>query len=82
VILFADTSALIKLYVEEAGSVVMAERVRQARMARGADAVHLASALALRDAGLDLTFAVADGRLLEAAVAEGLEAFDPEAGSG
>lgn len=32
-ILFADTSALIKLYVEEAGSVVMAERVRQARMA-------------------------------------------------
>ena len=144
-ILFADTSALIKLYIEEVGSAVMADRVRRARIAasvlayaegyatfarrlreslltaeehdgvverferdwqgvihvplrpalvglvpslvkdhplRGADAVHLASALALRDAGLDLTFAVADGRLLEAAVAEGLEAFDPEAGSG
>lgn len=139
-ILFADTSALIKLYIEEAGSVAMAERARGVRIAlselayaevystfarrrredlltdrehdelaarfehdwegviavsvrpalagrvprlvrehplRGADAVHLASALALREAGLEVTFAVADARLAQAAAHEGLETFDP-----
>lgn len=44
---------------------------------RGADAVHLASALVLRDAGLEVIFAGADERLMTAAVAEGLEIFDP-----
>lgn len=44
----------------------------------GADAVHLASALMLQDTGLELTFAVADRRLLQAATKEGLAAFDPE----
>jgi predicted nucleic acid-binding protein len=145
VILFADTSALIKLYIEEVGSAAMAERARNARMAhsvlayaeiystfarrlretlliqeehdelaerfehdwqgvivvalqpalvgrvprlvrdhplRGADAVHLASALTLREAGLELAFAVADGRLVEAAAREGLEVFDPERATG
>lgn len=44
---------------------------------RGADAVHLASALALREAGLEVTFAVADGQLVEAAALESLEVFNP-----
>jgi uncharacterized protein len=141
VILFSDTSALIKLYIEEAGSAAMAARARHARMAlsvlayaevhstfarrlreallsegehaglverfehdwegvivvplrpallgripllvrdhplKGADAVHLASALALHEAGLGLTFAGADGRLMDAAMKEGLEIFNPE----
>lgn len=140
-ILFADSSALIKLYIEEAGSAAMAERARHVPMAlsvlayaevystfarrvreallteeehhelagrferdwqsvivvalrptlvgrvprlvrdhplRGADAVHLASALTLQEAGLGLAFAVADRRLAQAAAKEGLEAFDPE----
>lgn len=139
-ILFADTSALIKLYIEEDGSEAMAERARRSRIAlsvlayaevystfarrlreallteeehdevadrferdwqsviavavrppligrvprlvrehplRGADAVHLASALALQEAGVDVMFAVADGRLVEAAALEGLEVFNP-----
>jgi predicted nucleic acid-binding protein len=141
VILFADTSALIKLYIEEIGSTVMAERARRSRLAasvlayaevystfsrrlreslltadehadvveafehdwqrailvplrpalvgriprlvadhplKGADAVHLASALMLQETGLELTFAVADRRLVQAAASEGLTAFDPE----
>lgn len=44
---------------------------------RGADAVHLASALLLRDRGLDVTFACSDQRLLDAAGAEGLAPLDP-----
>lgn len=144
-ILFADTSALIKLYIEETGSAAMAERARSVRLAlsalayaevhatfarrlrealltedeyrelvarfehdwqgvivvalrpallgriprlvkehplRGADAVHLASALTLQEAGLETAFAVADGRLVEAAAKEGLEPFNPEQTSG
>lgn len=139
-ILFADTSALIKLYIEEAGSAAMAARARDARLAlsvlayaevyatfarrlresllieeehgwlverfehdwqgvivlpmrpaligrlprlvrahplRGADAVHLASALMLQDAGLEVVFAAADGRLMDAARGEGRETFEP-----
>jgi predicted nucleic acid-binding protein len=44
---------------------------------RGADAVHLASALLLHEEGLEVTFACSDRRLLEAAAAEGLSLFDP-----
>ena len=44
---------------------------------RGADAVHLASALLLRQEGLDVLFACSDGGLLTAAAAEGLAIFDP-----
>jgi predicted nucleic acid-binding protein len=44
---------------------------------RGADAVHLASALLLREEGLEVTFACSDRRLLEAAAGEGLAIFDP-----
>jgi len=55
---------------------------------RGADAIHLASALWLRDAvrlgqefgpaNRSLTFASADKQLNRAASAEGLEVFDPQ----
>jgi predicted nucleic acid-binding protein len=44
---------------------------------RGADAVHLASALLLRQEGLEVLFACSDSSLLAAATAEGLAIFDP-----
>lgn len=44
---------------------------------RGADALHLASALLLLQDGLDVTFACSDRHLLDAAVSEGLATFDP-----
>jgi predicted nucleic acid-binding protein len=44
---------------------------------RGADALHLASALLLHQEGLEITFACSDRHLLEAADAEGLATFDP-----
>ena len=44
---------------------------------RGADAVHLASALLLRQEGLEVLFACSDGSLLGAAAAEKLAVFDP-----
>jgi len=44
---------------------------------RGADAVHLASALLLRREGLEILFACSDRNLLGAAAAEGLAIFDP-----
>jgi len=44
---------------------------------RGADAVHLASALLLREEGLEVVFACSDRNLLEAAAVEGLVIFDP-----
>jgi predicted nucleic acid-binding protein len=46
---------------------------------RGADAVHLASALLLHEEGIEVIFACSDHRLLEAAAAEGLTTFDPAA---
>ncbi len=142
-ILFVDSSALVKLYIAEAGSermreaaagevsvgasilafaeihatfarrrreeLLVASELEQIRLAfaadwgklaqvpvgdavlqlvprlcerhplRGADAVHLASALLLREEGLEVTFACSDGRLLKAANVEGLEIFDPSA---
>ena len=44
---------------------------------RGADAVHLASALLLHEEGLKVTFACSDHQLLRAAAAEGLIPFNP-----
>lgn len=46
---------------------------------RGADALQLASALLLRQEGLEVTFSCSDHRLLEAAAGEGLAVFDPVA---
>lgn len=140
-ILFVDTSVLVKLYIAEPGSERMREAVKQeepiaastlafaeihaafarrrregllmapefeeirSRLAddweelmqipvgteiltlipglcerhplRGADAVHLASALLLRQEGLEIRFACSDGGLLGAAAKEGLAIFDP-----
>jgi predicted nucleic acid-binding protein len=47
---------------------------------RAADAVHLATALALADRGLTVTFVCSDRALLDAAAAEGLPGLDPAAG--
>jgi predicted nucleic acid-binding protein len=44
---------------------------------RGADAVHLASAMLLQEEGLEILFACSDRPLLAAATAEGLATFDP-----
>jgi len=44
---------------------------------RGADAVHLASALLLHQEGIEITFACSDRHLVGAATAEGLVTFDP-----
>jgi predicted nucleic acid-binding protein len=44
---------------------------------RGADAVHLASALLLHEEGLEVIFSCSDRNLLGAATAEGLVIFDP-----
>lgn len=141
-ILFLDTSALAKLYLDEPGSLSMQERVKETAVAlshlaygeiyatfarcfresllneeehgavcaafeedwsavfriplsaevlaqvprlcrhhplRGADALHLASAVMLDERDIQVTFASSDRRQLEAAAAEGLAAFDPVA---
>ncbi len=44
---------------------------------RGADAVHLASAMLLQEEGIEILFACSDRALLAAATAEGLAIFDP-----
>lgn len=44
---------------------------------RGADALHLASALMLEENGLDVTFACSDRTLLAAAHSEGLATYNP-----
>lgn len=57
----------------------LAERVLADHPLRSADAVHLASALLLTEAGLAVDFACSDRALLAAARAERLAAFDPAA---
>jgi predicted nucleic acid-binding protein len=49
---------------------------------RGADAVHLASALVLKEEGLEVIFACSDRPLLAAAAAEGLVIFNPASEAG
>ncbi len=49
------------------------------RPLRAGDAIQLASALALRNQGAEVTFVCADRQLLAAAAAEGLGVLDPEA---
>ncbi len=44
---------------------------------RGADSLHLASALHLQVGGLEITFACSDRTLFAAAASEGLAVFDP-----
>ena len=139
-LLFCDTSSLLKLFIEEAGSATVRRLVQgstvavaslayaeshatfarqhregilkadqlaslkrqfevawaeflevhfgsrpQSRIAglcqswplRGADAVHVACALACEDEGLQVLFVTSDRRQLAAAVGEGLTAVDP-----
>lgn len=58
----------------------LGRNLARAHPLRGADAVHLASALSLRDTlGEAVRFVAADHRLLSAAAAEGLEPLDPSA---
>ncbi len=49
---------------------------------RGADAVHLASALLLKEEELEVIFACSDRHLLGAAAAEGLVIFNPASEAG
>ena len=139
-ILFLDTSALVKLYLDEPGSDSIRERITDSTVAlshvaygeiyatfarrfresllkenehnavcmafeedwsavfriplsvevlskvpalcrrhplRGADALHIASALMLVEREIDTTFVSSDLRQLEAATAEGMATFDP-----
>ena len=52
-------------------------RLCESHPLRGADAVHLASALLLHQEGLEVLFACSDRHLLGAAAAEGLATFNP-----
>lgn len=61
----------------------LARELIQRHPLRGFDAIHLASALSLKTGlGGDMTFAVADERLLRAASAEELEALNVETARG
>lgn len=80
-ILYLDTSALIKLYIDEPGSEVevsesvakLGGELTDRHPLRGFDAIHLASALLLKNkTRSDVSFSCFDERLKEAAQAEGL----------
>jgi len=88
VILYLDTSALVKLYVEEPGSRAVVAAVEEAagvatvRVLRGYDAIQLGAALELRLAGRDVTFACSEGRLARAARRERLRVAGTRAETG
>jgi hypothetical protein len=69
-LVYFDSSALVKLVVEEPGSERHAGELAGLHALRGADAVHLASALAIADP--DLVIAVWDRRLHAGALAAGI----------
>jgi predicted nucleic acid-binding protein len=76
----SDWSKLFVLEFDDALLPVIKGAIRRHAI-RGADAVHLASAMWLRSVlREDVVFACADAKLLEAAQAERLVPFDPEAG--
>lgn len=60
-------------------ATIAARRLIQTHPLRGADAVHLSSALWVgEEIGHPLRFIASDGPLLRAATIEGLEVMDPE----
>ena len=72
---YLDTSAIVKLVVEEDESTALRGALRGLRGMRALDAIHLASAQSLGD---DLDALVAyDQRLLAAPRASGLNAEEP-----
>lgn len=83
--IYLDTSALVKKYVIEEGTVEVREEIfplihklTQTHPLRGADAVHLSSALWVgEEIGQSLRFVASDGLLLRAAEKEGLEVINP-----
>lgn len=63
--------------------LVLSRDLIKRRVLRGFDAIHLASALTLREAlGTPITFAAADRRLLAAAAGEGLRSLNVEESGG
>lgn len=72
----ADWGSTIRVPVDVALEPLIADLCLR-RALRGADVVHLASALLLRREGLALAFAACDRCLIEAAAAEGLPTYDP-----
>ncbi len=77
----ADWSRRIQVPVSPAVLALVPDLCRRHPL-RGMDAVQLASALVLFHPGLALTFGCADGRLNDAARAEGLDVFEPAASLG
>ncbi len=76
-----DWRAYVRLNLDDDTLVRARDLVRRHPL-RGFDAIHLASALALRiELAEDLTFAAADSRLLTAARAEGLRSLNVERGT-
>jgi predicted nucleic acid-binding protein len=74
----AEWMALVRVDVTD-DVVKTARRLVERHPLRGFDAIHLASALGLRkELGVELTFAAADRRQLEAARAEGLTVINVE----
>ncbi|MGO9606272.1 MAG: type II toxin-antitoxin system VapC family toxin [Candidatus Binataceae bacterium] len=71
-----DWRAIVRVEVTDALLLIVRDLARRHPL-RGFDAIHLASALRLRDQlGEDVRFVAADDRLLIAAAAEDLEAMD------
>ena len=74
----SDWNAYIRVDLQDA-ILLRARDLIQRHPMRGFDAVHLASALSLKDAlDEEMTFVAADGRLLRAARAEHLRILNPE----
>lgn len=74
----SDWQAYIRVELQDV-VLLLARSLIQRHPLRGFDAVHLASALSLKEAlGEQITFAAADGRLLQAAAVENLDALNVE----
>lgn len=70
--LYLDTSSLVKLYVEEEDSAKVADLAEKHAL-RGFDAIHLASAVTLREElSSPVTFSCSDNKLKKASQREKL----------